>query len=711
MKKRLQRPLTVFILACCTLRVFCQNHTIDSLQLKLRTQVEDTNKVNTLLSIARQLQVIGEYERSLEYTGPALTLSKKLNFIPGEISSLISTGLSNIYLKKNAEALTTLSTSLKIAEQYNNKELISDANYFLAQAYLQQENYPEAIKQLFVCLKLDEESGDKKGAAFNLMSIGYAYQKQSNFTEGLKSHNEALSIFKEVNYDNGIAKANIYLGSIYVELNQYPAALEADSTALKLFQRLNDKNGMGQAIATIGTIFEKEGKLLRQAGDEANALKKFTAARENYLQAQKLFEEVNSLEISWGYHNLGNINIQLQNYPEAKHYLEKALAIDMNDRWNEGVKENYLSLSILDSALQDYKQAYKHYKLYTLYRDSVINEGTATKLAQAKMTYEFEKKEALVKAVQDKKDAEAKRTRNFQYTVIGLILMLAIFLFWNNRQKQRSKAKIEKAYSELKSTQAQLIQSEKMASLGELTAGIAHEIQNPLNFVNNFSEVSSELLDEMKQVIDKGDMEEVKSIAGDVKQNLEKILHHGKRADGIVKGMLQHSRFSSGQKELTDINILADEYLRLAYHGLRAKDKTFNAAMETGYDDNIGLINIIPQDIGRVILNLITNAFYAVSEKKRQQAEGYEPIVSVSTKKVNGKIEIKVSDNGNGIPEKILDKIFQPFFTTKPTGQGTGLGLSLSYDIVTKGHGGELKVETAERKGTTFIISLPVNHN
>ena len=246
-----------------------------------------------------------------------------------------------------------------------------------------------------------------------------------------------------------------------------------------------------------------------------------------------------------------------------------------------------------------------------------------------------------------------------------------------------------------------------MASLGELTAGIAHEIQNPLNFVNNFSEVSNELINEMKTEFKKGDTEEGFAIAEDIKQNLEKILHHGKRADAIVKGMLQHSSSGSGKKEPTDINKLADEYLRLAYHGLRAKDKLFNATMKTDFDETIGNINIIPQDIGRVILNLITNAFYVVNEKKKSGIEGYEPSVSLSTKKENNKVLITVKDNGNGIPQKILDKIFQPFFTTKPTGQGTGLGLSLSYDIV-KAHGGELKVETKEGEGSEFIIQLPI---
>jgi signal transduction histidine kinase len=246
-----------------------------------------------------------------------------------------------------------------------------------------------------------------------------------------------------------------------------------------------------------------------------------------------------------------------------------------------------------------------------------------------------------------------------------------------------------------------------MASLGELTAGIAHEIQNPLNFVNNFSEINKEMIDEAREEMKKGNMEELSTILNDIKENSEKINHHGKRADAIVKGMLQHSRSSSGQKELTDINGLCDEYLRLSYHGLRAKDKSFNATFETDFDKSIGKINIMPQEIGRVVLNLINNAFYAVNEKAKQTIPGYEPTVTVNTIKQNGHVVISVNDNGNGIPEAIKEKIFQPFFTTKPTGSGTGLGLSLSYDIV-KAHGGEINVESKEGEGTAFMIQLPV---
>ncbi|HXL56264.1 MAG TPA: ATP-binding protein, partial [Chitinophagaceae bacterium] len=304
--------------------------------------------------------------------------------------------------------------------------------------------------------------------------------------------------------------------------------------------------------------------------------------------------------------------------------------------------------------------------------------------------------------------------------ILSFIAALWSFIYYRSialRKKNRvleekvahRTSQLQQSLENLRATQQQLIQQEKMASLGELTAGIAHEIQNPLNFVNNFSEVNTELIDELEQEAGKGNLEEVKAIANDIRENEQKINHHGKRADAIVKGMLQHSRTSSGQKELTDINALVDEYLRLAYHGLRAKDKTFNAKFETDFDNSIEKISIIPQDIGRVLLNLFNNAFYAVSEKQKTADENYKPLVTVATKSPSplekGWVEVIVTDNGNGIPKKVVDKIFQPFFTTKPTGEGTGLGLSLSYDII-KAHGGQITVETKEGEGSTFIVHL-----
>ncbi len=284
-------------------------------------------------------------------------------------------------------------------------------------------------------------------------------------------------------------------------------------------------------------------------------------------------------------------------------------------------------------------------------------------------------------------------------------------LYTSNRNLSDSNSALSNTLNELKATQTQLIQSEKMASLGELTAGIAHEIQNPLNFVNNFAEVSIELAEELKEALLKtlaGKLpENVAALTDDLIQNQQKINFHGKRAGSIVKGMLQHSRRSNGQKELTDINRLADEYLRLSYHGLRAKDKAFNAAIETDFDEQLGKINILPQELGRVLINLYTNAFYAVMHKKQTAGSDYMPAVYVKTKGEKGSIKIFVKDNGDGIPAGMRDKIFQPFFTTKPTGEGTGLGLSLSYDIITKGHGGALKVQSEEGEYAEFIIQLP----
>ena len=312
----------------------------------------------------------------------------------------------------------------------------------------------------------------------------------------------------------------------------------------------------------------------------------------------------------------------------------------------------------------------------------------------------------------DKEKIKTKKEAEQKTIMASLKDELEVQVAQRTSELTRQKEELLHTLEELKSTQAQLIQSEKMASLGELTAGIAHEIQNPLNFVNNFSDVNKELLAELKGEIEKGNTDEVKALAEDLIENEEKINHHGKRADAIVKGMLQHSRKSSGQKEPTDINTLADEYLRLSYHGLRAKDKSFNAMMKTDFDETIGKINVIPQDIGRVLLNLFNNAFYAVKRPSPLKGEYYQPTVSVSSSRFlsgegRGEVVIKVCDNGPGIPQNIVDKIFQPFFTTKPTGEGTGLGLSLSYDII-KAHGGILKVETKEGEGTEFIIELPV---
>jgi two-component system NtrC family sensor kinase len=349
-------------------------------------------------------------------------------------------------------------------------------------------------------------------------------------------------------------------------------------------------------------------------------------------------------------------------------------------------------------------KALEYHKIAAAAKDSLFGAGNIQTI-QALVS----KEETRQKELESTKSAYQNRLRLYGLsTGLAVFLIIALILYRNNRQKQKTNKILEATLLDLKTTQSQLILSEKMASLGELTAGIAHEIQNPLNFVNNFSELNKELLLEMKDEIEKGNIEDAKSLAANAIDNQEKINHHGKRADAIVRGMLQHSRSSTGIKEVTDINALCDEYLRLSYHGYRAKDNTFNSTLNTNYDKTIGPLNIIPQDIGRVILNLINNAFYAVQEKKAKLGNEYSATVSLNTKKSGDNVLISIKDNGNGIPQNILDKIFQPFFTTKPAGQGTGLGLSLSYDIV-KAHGGELKVQAQEGEGSEFIIQLSVS--
>ena len=364
------------------------------------------------------------------------------------------------------------------------------------------------------------------------------------------------------------------------------------------------------------------------------------------------------------------------------------------------------------------EKAFEYLKLNKSFNEKSERFGDAARISDLEVQTVLKKNQREIELLEKDtqlKEQENKTQRLWIVSVSGAFLstvFIAFILIRNNRQKQKVNTVLEATLSNLRSTQSQLIQSEKMASLGELTAGIAHEIQNPLNFVNNFSEVNNELIEEADQEVEKGNISGLKVILNDIKQNEQKINLHGKRADAIVKGMLQHSRSSSGTKELTDINALADEYLRLSYHGFRAKDKSFNAKFETDFDPSIGKLNVVPQDIGRALLNLINNAFYAVSvkassDKSATSGGNYEPTVMISTKKSANSVFIRVRDNGIGIPQIVLDKIFQPFFTTKPTGQGTGLGLSLSYDIV-KAHGGELKVETKEGESSEFIILLPV---
>ena len=589
---------------------------------------------------------------------------------------------------------------------------------YMAWPLMKTGNYPEALKVINQGFKIAEDPSNEKKAGylqkgqslqmFRLYVIGLLYAARESLYFYVGDHEKLIAATREAIVHAEASKdtfnlAGLYpdIGDYYLKQNQFDSALFYQQKSLEYYPKLSfeERKFEGGTYTSLGNIYEKMG----------NA----DLARENYLKAIQVSEQHEN------FRHAGNACLQLATlYQTLKKadsgflYAKKALEAFTQGGYKKEVAIAYRMISdyYWDNKNTDSSFAYL--------RRATVLDDSLDKIEKSKL-HEFQVS-AFKQQLDLQQQEQVRIEKEGKLKTIAIIALIAVFstigflLYRNNRQKQKANqilkeknSEVERAMNELKATQKQLIQSEKMASLGELTAGIAHEIQNPLNFINNFSEVNTELIDEMNAEIAKGDFEEAKLIGNDIKQNLEKINHHGKRAGDIVKGMLQHSRSSSWVKEPTDINALADEYLRLAYHGLRAKDKSFNATMKTDFDESIGNINIIPQDIGRVILNLITNAFYVVDEKKKQQSNGYEPTVSVSTKKIYGKVEVKVEDNGNGIPQKVLDKIFQPFFTTKPTGQGTGLGLSLSYDIV-KAHGGEIKVETKENEGTEFIIQLPI---
>ncbi len=644
----------------------------DSLKLSVLTETNDTLKLAAYRSLGFYYQDI-KRDSGLYFHEQQLALSKKLDM------------------------------KLWQADAYSQAGYVLN---YLGNVMKSYEYHSEAINM----------AGDEKNETDNW--------RPWTFSNSKNSHEARISILG-MNYQM-MANLWVSLG----EPGKYKASLQE---ALKLGESIN--NGKVIYIASRGLVFimsPDSALLFLKKSLETGAKAGYNRVGFSYLLFARFYGQKGmfdstiiyahkSIAIFWAdkelaglpiaYNSLSAMFLSQNNKDSslfyAKKAMETALLVGTPD---DNLVGAYRSLSNVYNLNNDKDNAYKYESLAYKLNDSLKN-------ARIKNLTEYQKfafnEQLRLKKLDEEKTAYANRMNMLGLiALLSGIMVVALILYRNNRQKQKANTVLETTLTNLKSTQSQLIQSEKMASLGELTAGIAHEIQNPLNFVNNFSEVNKELLVEMKEEMDKGNLADAKAIANDVIDNEDKIIHHGKRADAIVKGMLQHSSRGSGKKEPTDINALADEYLRLAYHGLRAKDKSFNAKMKTDFDETIGNINIIPQDIGRVILNLITNAFYAAPLPPEggflDPAYKHSPTVWVSTKKEGDKVLISVRDNGPGIPQKIIDKIFQPFFTTKPTGQGTGLGLSLSYDIV-KAHGGELIVETNEGEGSEFIIQLPIN--
>ena len=632
-----------------------QSSRIDSMKQQLVLVTDDSLKMQLMGGIGFSYETLN-VDSALRYDSAVLQLaharqSKYKWAYPRALAS-ISTALLN--KGKFAEALDALFQSLAIAKENDIPQDIARAYRRLGIFYFQMENYEKSIQNSFLALQIDEKIFSTTSAAIDRIGLARAFEKINDLDSSAYYAERAL---QDKRYSQAFYQTSCQiLGDVYVKKGDYARAME-------FYQ---------QGI---------EGSIIN--GD---------------LSTQS--------DINIG---IARLFIQKGEPDSAEHYAMAAFDNATRSIYKKGILASAGILAELYGAAQPAK-ALEYYKIMSTTKDSLFGVANIQTIQNLVEREDEKQREAEAASV-------AYRNRIKWIAVLaGLVtlLVIAFILFRSNSQKQKAnvllaqqKEKIETTLSELKAAQKQLIQSEKMASLGELTAGIAHEIQNPLNFVNNFSEVNTELLAELKVEISRGNIDEAKNIANDLIDNEQKINHHGKRADAIVKGMLQHSRISTGQKELTNINTLADEYLRLAYHGMRAKDNFFNVNIKTDFDQGIEKIKIIPQDIGRVILNLITNAFYAVNEKKKQQPDGYEPIITLSTKRLEDKVEIRVTDNGNGIPEKVLDKIFQPFFTTKPAGQGTGLGLSLSYDIV-KAHGGELTVGAREHDYSEFSIKIPI---
>ena len=580
---------------------------------------------------------------------------------------------------------------------------------FTAGALLNKGNYPKALE---LCLEADRiRERNMPPGSNEPLGIGPAYVQMVLIFEHIGEYEKALGYSKKMsNAPNSdkvtVAFGNYYLARIYEKMNKLDSAILSLNTSLDQFSSLGDT--LKEYYGIHPELYNLRAYIHLKQNERAFALKDFK-------ESLKMSREGNFIPY------ITNTLIDLSNYYKATNqsdsvifYAEKALEVAKTISFSKGILN---SSEILADAYKgrDLEKTFYYYQMATETRNSLYGAGNIQVIRDMISLNEQRQKDLL-----NAKEAYQNKLKQYLLLAGLMALLLVSFIFYrNNRRSKASNIILEGTVQNLKSTQAQLIQSEKMASLGELTAGIAHEIQNPLNFVNNFSEVNKELIEELEaeRLKLKGERDEEleAEILKDLKENEEKIKHHGQRAEGIVKGMLEHSRSSQGEKEPTDINALADEYLRLAYHGLRAKDNTFNADFKVELDESLPTVNVIAQDIGRVLLNLINNAFYAVAEslpvrqagsKLEAQSSDYKPEVIVSTKKLDGKIEISVKDNGPGIPEQVRDKIFQPFFTTKPTGQGTGLGLSLSYDIV-KAHGGNIKVESKEVEGSEFIIHLP----
>ena len=696
-----------FLFAFLSSAAFCQDHYAE----KLRKQLSNTENDTVRMTVSAELDIHfygnRSQDSSLYYFQLAENIGKQLQYTNADIYKrllfyfnqqdtvrvLTMAQICNLYSATNSDsALFYGQKALDLSRQIKYPKGEANALLDLALTIYYMGDYPRSMELCLKGLQISEKYNFifLKATAFD--HIGNIYLDMKEYSKSIRYYHQSMEFCREVNnnYLYNIGQSNLL--ESYLGLNQLDSALYYGHLAEKYERKYNSD--------IIPWTLHSLGKVYLQQGNRQLALKYLKDGLENsYQQNNTKVAAVANL-------SLAKLYKQNSQFDSSLYYAKQGLANAMEGNYYNEIIEVGMFLSEFYEST-DTKVALHYSSIVIAAEKDLYNRG---KIYALKSITDFDQKE---RDYEIKAETTAYKNKVKQYallTGLSVFLLVAFILFRNNRQKNKANKILERTLSDLKSTQAQLIQSEKMASLGELTAGIAHEIKNPLNFVNNFSEISTELISEIEDELKKNDKEEVLSILKDLKQNLEKINQHGKRADSIVKGMLLHSRGTSGEKTLTDINDLLDQDVNLAYHGMRATNKEFNITIEKDYDKDLEKINVVPQDISRVLLNIINNACYAAYDRKKKGSDtNFSPILKVSTKKLDGKVEIRIGDNGNGIPKDILDKIFQPFFTTKPTGEGTGLGLSLSYDIVTKVHGGELKVETNEGVGTEMRIILGQN--